>query len=76
MAMVYKTKMCGPVASLADEQQAIFLGDSNQAGVLAGRAYPNEVTNYQTFIKADAIQRLNHLSFSLDGDSYFEYLTL
>ncbi|CAM1510819.1 Fc.00g083320.m01.CDS01 [Cosmosporella sp. VM-42] len=62
--------------SLVDEDQALFLGSQDQAGVPAGRAYPDEVTNYQTFVKADVIQKLNHPTYSTSGDSYFEYLAL
>lgn len=62
--------------SLADEDQALFLGTQDQAGVPAGKAYPDEVTNYQTFVKADVIQKINHPTYSTSGDSYFEYLAL
>lgn len=60
--------------SLTDENQAMFLGTLKQAGVPAGKLYPAEVTNYQTFLKADAIQKINHPTYSIAGDSYFEYL--
>ncbi|CZT05737.1 uncharacterized protein RCO7_03908 [Rhynchosporium graminicola] len=62
--------------SLSDEGQALFLANSDQPGVPAGRPYPDEVTNYQTFAKGDAIQIINHPTYSLEGDSYFEYLSL
>ena len=62
--------------SLTDEGQALFLANSDQPGVPAGRPYPDEVTNYQTFAKGDAIQIINHPTYSLEGDSYFEYLSL
>ncbi|KAH7082501.1 hypothetical protein FB567DRAFT_581818 [Paraphoma chrysanthemicola] len=61
-------------ASLADEGQAIFLSPANQYGIPGGNWIPDEITNYQLFLKADAVQSLNHPNFSLDRPSYFELL--
>lgn len=62
--------------NLSEVGRTLFLAEPNQAGVPAGRAYPAEVTNYQTFLKADKIQVVDNIAYSLDGDSYFEYLTM
>lgn len=60
----------------SDENLALFLAEPDQAGVPASRAYPREVTNHQAFLKADAVQVLNHPSYNTAGDSYFEYLSM
>ncbi|KAL9093883.1 MAG: hypothetical protein Q9165_003806 [Trypethelium subeluteriae] len=62
--------------SLYDDGRALFLGEPNQDGIAAGTMCPEEVTNYQTFVKCDTMQTLNKPTFSTSGGSYFEYLNL
>lgn len=63
-------------SSLYDDGRALFLGEPGQTGVTAGTMCPEEATNYQAFIKGDAMQMLNRPTFSTRGGSYFELLNL
>jgi len=62
--------------SLLDSDRALFFADPGQVGIPDGGACPEEVTNYQAFLFADTMQRVNQPSFSLSGSSYFEFLNL
>ena len=62
--------------SLRDDGRALFLADPGQPGIVAGDGWPREVTNFQLFLAADAMQQLNSPAFSLKGGSYFEFLNL
>ena len=62
--------------SLSDDNRAFFFGDPGQVGISEGSAYPQEVTNYQLFRHANTIQRVNRPNFTLEGNSYFEFLNL
>lgn len=62
--------------SLRDDGRALFLADPGQPGIVAGDGWPREVTNFQLFLAADAMQQLNSPVFSLKGGSYFEFLNL
>jgi hypothetical protein len=66
-----------PIASdLGDENQALFLITPTQAGIPGGFLIPEEVTRFQIFCKSDTVQRLGHVGYSLDGDSYFRLLMM
>jgi hypothetical protein len=65
-----------PTGDLAYDGHAFFVAAPKQFGVPGGVKYPDEVVNYQLFELADCVQRLNHVFFNLDGDSYFQDLAL
>lgn len=58
--------------SLIDERQALFIAPFDQLGVPVGALYPQAVTNYQLYVKADKVQVLDHPAYSLDRLSYYE----
>ncbi|KLO80596.1 Uncharacterized protein LW93_2935 [Fusarium fujikuroi] len=60
--------------NLTDEDMALFLSTPTQAGIPGGEFVPREITNFQIFSKADAVQKLDHPGFSLEGASYFSML--
>jgi hypothetical protein len=61
--------------SLEDDDQALFVAAQSQAGIPEGRKLPQEVTNYQVFIKTDGVQTINRPSYSVsNGRSYFDLL--
>ncbi|KAH6878140.1 hypothetical protein BKA58DRAFT_376586 [Alternaria rosae] len=67
--------LAGGTGSLEDEGQALFVAAQGQPGIPEGRTLPQEVTNYQVFIKTDVIQTINRPSYSAsNGRSYFELL--
>src|ERR1700761_5959407 len=43
--------------SLHDDGRALFMADPGQPGIAAGDGCPREVTNYQVFLAADAMQQ-------------------
>ncbi|KAI4637821.1 hypothetical protein J4E83_000639 [Alternaria metachromatica] len=65
--------LAGGTGSLEDEGQAMFVAAQGQPGIPEGRTLPQEVTNYQIFIKSDVVQTINRPSYSAsNGRSYFE----
>lgn len=60
--------------SLTDDGRALFIAEPGQVGVPAGRPFPREVTKYELFIKADTMQAQNYPTFTLKGNSYFDFL--
>ncbi|KAI4629857.1 uncharacterized protein J4E87_003044 [Alternaria ethzedia] len=48
--------LAGGTGSLEDEGQAMFVAAQGQPGIPEGRTLPQEVTNYQIFIKSDGAE--------------------
>ncbi|KAH6686931.1 hypothetical protein F5X68DRAFT_261908 [Plectosphaerella plurivora] len=61
-------------ANLSESGSALFCAPPNQAGIISGRAFPDEVTNYQMHLYCDAMQRVGFPTFEVSGDSYFDYV--
>jgi hypothetical protein len=62
---------------LGKDRRAVFVAGPNQAGIPGGNLVPAAVTNYQVFLKADAVQRINNPEYSVDGaGSYYSFLSM
>jgi hypothetical protein len=63
------------VNDLSELNRALFIASLGQPGIPDGTRIPNEVTNYQLFLKADAVQYLDKPVYALDDQpSYFELI--
>lgn len=62
---------------LSKDGRAVFVAGPNQTGIPGGNLVPAAVTNYQVFLKADAVQRINNPEYSVDGaGSYYSFLSM
>jgi hypothetical protein len=63
------------VNDLSELNRALFIASLGQPGIPEGTRVPKEVTNYQLFLKADAVQYLDKPVYALDDQpSYYELL--
>jgi len=62
---------------LSKDKRAVFVAQPNQAGIPGGTLVPAAVTNYQVFLKADAVQRINNPEYSVEAaGSYYSFLSM
>jgi hypothetical protein len=56
--------MLKEVNNLSELDKALFVASMGQPGIPDGARVPNEVTNHQLFLKADAVQYLDKPVYS------------
>lgn len=63
-------------SNLSLEKKALFVAPLSQAGIPGGEFVDAAITNYQLFLKADAIQKKNYPLYTVDDTgSYFAALS-